>query len=273
MSGAPTAATVKRLFALSGNKCAFPKCNQPLVHHDKVTGRICHIKAANANGPRFDQAQTIEERHGFSNLLLLCPIHHDVIDADAEAYTVKRLWAMKSAHERASQSVPDLADDLAHQFVTNLSDVSVTGGSVIITNNQSGGIAAHTVNISAPLARRITAHQRQLLLASLQGHLTGEVEIDIPIAAGPDAMTFADDFASVLSTAGWRVQGPTFSTWAPITPGLELIQRNRGLAIPLMQVLSSAFDAAQISYTPLFDSSQSLAGNSLRIIIGPPLIA
>ena len=89
----PSVATVKRLFAVSGNRCAFPECALPLVDEasGKVTGRICHIKADSPGGPRYDPEQHNKERHGFANLVLMCPLHHDVIDSDAEAYTMERL--------------------------------------------------------------------------------------------------------------------------------------------------------------------------------------
>jgi hypothetical protein len=48
----------KRLFAMSRNRCAFPNCQQPLVDQGgKVTGRICHIRAGQPGGPRYDAAQ------------------------------------------------------------------------------------------------------------------------------------------------------------------------------------------------------------------------
>jgi hypothetical protein len=85
----PTSATVKRLFAVSGNCCAFPKCNNTLVDKPsgKVTGQICHINARSAEGPRYETAQTEEQRHSYGNLILLCPIHHQVVDDDPVAYT------------------------------------------------------------------------------------------------------------------------------------------------------------------------------------------
>lgn len=95
---------MKRLFALSGNRCAFPKCPVALVDTDsgKVTGRVCHIKARSKKGPRYDPNQTPAERNGFDNLLLLCPFHHDVVDADVMSYSVERLVEIKRDHETAN---------------------------------------------------------------------------------------------------------------------------------------------------------------------------
>jgi hypothetical protein len=44
----PTERTIERLFAVSGNQCAFPGCTANLVIGDTVTAEICHIKAQNA---------------------------------------------------------------------------------------------------------------------------------------------------------------------------------------------------------------------------------
>ena len=43
----PTTATIKRLLAVSGNRCAFPGCESPpLVIGNIATGKVCHVKAA-----------------------------------------------------------------------------------------------------------------------------------------------------------------------------------------------------------------------------------
>src|SRR5712692_8087712 len=44
----PSRTTIKRLFAVSSNKCAFPKSESPLIDGKTVIGRVCHIKAQNA---------------------------------------------------------------------------------------------------------------------------------------------------------------------------------------------------------------------------------
>jgi hypothetical protein len=98
---------------------------------------MCHIKAANENGPRYDREQSAAERHGYDNLILMCANHHVVVDDDPEAYTVERLLKMKIEHENRSTTLA--ADDI-EQATRLLVDQSVT------SQNQSGGIVAHTVN-------------------------------------------------------------------------------------------------------------------------------
>src|SRR5271167_3557373 len=103
----PTQATIKRLFALSSNKCAFPKCAAPLVDGEKVIGKICHIKAQNEGGPRYDAGQTAEQRHGYDNLILMCGRHHDVIDDDEDAYTVEYLHRLKAKHGENASTISE----------------------------------------------------------------------------------------------------------------------------------------------------------------------
>jgi hypothetical protein len=149
----PTDPTIKRLFARSGNRCAFPKCTVEIVQGDTLVGEICHIKAARPRGPRYDPHQTAAERHGYDNLILLCGTHHTVIDDDEEAYTIERLIKMKTDHERTATPIPDDRTASGTQLLIDQS-VSVA--------HQSGGIAAHTINIyagqpSAPSAVATTA--------------------------------------------------------------------------------------------------------------------
>jgi len=60
----PSEKTVKRLFALSRNRCAYPGCETPIVHSSgTITGEVCHIKAQSTGGPRFDSKQSDEARH------------------------------------------------------------------------------------------------------------------------------------------------------------------------------------------------------------------
>ncbi|MDT7542837.1 MAG: hypothetical protein QOE33_2741, partial [Acidobacteriota bacterium] len=159
----PTAATVKRLFALSANQCAFPKCSSSLVDKEsgKVTGRICHIKARQAGGPRYDPNQTDKERSAFENLLLLCSPHHDVIDSDPESYTVERLLKIKTNHEGLNQRGEEPSDEVATVMI-GASYNQVTDGSLLLSQNQTGGQTANQItnfslqpDLAASLEREI----------------------------------------------------------------------------------------------------------------------
>lgn len=95
----PTQKTLKRLFAVSGNKCAFTDCPNRLVDsRGDLQGEICHIEAANPGGERYNQNQTDDERRAFENLILLCKSHHTTTD-DVRTYTVPVLKDMKAKNE------------------------------------------------------------------------------------------------------------------------------------------------------------------------------
>lgn len=144
----PSRPTVKRLFAVSGNHCAFPKCPTPLVDpkSGSIVGEICHIKGEKMDAPRHDKHQSDKERHGFDNLLLLCNVHHKIVDDDDKAYTVERLIQMKKDHEARHKTPPPVDDATAERFVTVAIANSKIHGSVVTSHGQTGGQTAHVIH-------------------------------------------------------------------------------------------------------------------------------
>jgi len=96
----PALKTVKTLFALSRNECAFPGCPAPIVESESetITGVICHINARSPDGPRYDPAQTDDARHSLTNLILLCGRHHKIVDTEVSRYPAELLRSMQKAH-------------------------------------------------------------------------------------------------------------------------------------------------------------------------------
>lgn len=91
--------TLKKLFALSGNQCAFPGCSKQMVNHKNAkSSNICHIEAANEDGERFNPDMEDKQRADYENLILLCVEHHDETN-DVDTYTVEALKKMKAEHE------------------------------------------------------------------------------------------------------------------------------------------------------------------------------
>jgi hypothetical protein len=136
----PTVSTLKRLFALSGNRCAFRNCTCPVIVEQTVVAEVCHIKAASPDGPRYDSGQTPTERHGFDNLILMCGPHHTIIDAHEEAFTVAFLTNLKVGHEENAVHMDD-------SFVERAANLLLV--QTVSSAHQSGGITAHTVNADA----------------------------------------------------------------------------------------------------------------------------
>lgn len=95
--------TLKRLYALSGNQCAFPDCDVVFLNSDDETNfsNICHIEDANQDthkADRFNSLMGDKERADYENLILLCPNHH-ITTNDVGLYDVKALKKMKRDHE------------------------------------------------------------------------------------------------------------------------------------------------------------------------------
>src|SRR5690554_4739894 len=95
-----TQRTRQRLYAMSGNQCAFPDCTQTFfdVEGKSNVSNICHIEAAEQGGQRYNPNSDDEYRRSFENLILLCPNHHKITD-DVEKFPVSVLRNMKEQHE------------------------------------------------------------------------------------------------------------------------------------------------------------------------------
>ncbi len=97
--------TRKMLWGRAANRCAFPSCPIELVidatetDDESLIGEECHIVAVNPGGPRGNSPLTSEQRDKYANLILMCSVHHKVIDDQPRAYTVERLHRMKRDHE------------------------------------------------------------------------------------------------------------------------------------------------------------------------------
>jgi len=96
----------KMLWGRAANRCAFPDCRRELVmdasqaDDESLVGDACHIVAQSPTGPRGDSPLTPEQRDKYDNLILLCKVHHKLVDDQSNTYTVQRLLEMKAAHEK-----------------------------------------------------------------------------------------------------------------------------------------------------------------------------
>lgn len=97
---APSTATLRQVYVLSGNLCAFSGCKAIMINEKgKLVGEVCHIEAAGKSGARFNSKMTNEERAKFANLMLMCHRHHVETDDEAE-FPVSRMRLMKKRHEQ-----------------------------------------------------------------------------------------------------------------------------------------------------------------------------
>ncbi len=92
------------LWGRSANRCAMPECRRTLVEDEtetddpSIVGDEAHIVAREEDGPRGHSDLSPEQRDKFDNLVLMCKIHHKVIDDQPKEYTVERLHQIKQDH-------------------------------------------------------------------------------------------------------------------------------------------------------------------------------
>lgn len=220
MSG-PDTKTIKRLFAVSGNRCAFPKCQSTLVDTDtgKVTGRICHIRGFRPGSSRYDPQQSEAERHGYENLLLMCPSHHDVVDSDPESYTVERLGEIKSRHEALYAGGSEPSDEIANQFIMNIGNVTIQQGSFIISKNQMGGQVAHSIVNIGRQPRRVTRAVADKLISDLSNLPSEKVDV-VSLMGDAESFEFAIVLEDILKRAGWESPGVSQALFTGVPKGV-----------------------------------------------------
>jgi hypothetical protein len=106
------------LWARAAGRCQYEGCNQSLIGdlisgaEDRNFGFVAHIVADTATGPRGDVVRSPLLSDDLSNLMLLCYVHHKLIDVDEViAHPEDRLVSMKAAHESRIEVVSAIAPD------------------------------------------------------------------------------------------------------------------------------------------------------------------
>ncbi|KNF09289.1 hypothetical protein CLPU_3c00670 [Gottschalkia purinilytica] len=125
---------LKILWSKSGGICAFPGCNQELICNNTqdIIGQICHIIAKKPDGPRGDSNYSKEELNSYSNLILLCPTHHSIIDNNVDTYTTDKLIKMKEEHESIMlskiKSKESWKVNVAQLYYVNIPRIAILAG-------------------------------------------------------------------------------------------------------------------------------------------------
>ncbi len=92
----------KKLWALSGNRCAICRCElvikSNISESENIVGEECHIKSKKERGPRYSESDN-EALDSYQNIILLCCTHHTIIDNNRIEYSVERLKEIKYEHE------------------------------------------------------------------------------------------------------------------------------------------------------------------------------
>lgn len=115
-----TTLTRSILWAKAAGRCQYAGCNKALIGdlisgaEDRNFGFVAHIVAASPTGPRGDATRSQQLGNDVGNLMLLCHIHHKLIDVDQVGeHPEQRLLAMKTAHESRIDIVTNITEDRA----------------------------------------------------------------------------------------------------------------------------------------------------------------
>lgn len=108
------------LWARAAGRCQYRGCNQDLVgdlisgNKDALFGFIAHIVADSATGPRGDPVRSSKLAKSLDNLMLLCSVHHKLIDVDDEdGHPEPFLLVMKAEHEARVALLAGIDEDRA----------------------------------------------------------------------------------------------------------------------------------------------------------------
>ncbi len=100
-----SAKTAIQLWMRSAGNCQYRGCPEYLYRDDltekaMINGYLAHIIADSPDGPRGDPIQSPQLAKDITNLMLLCPKHHKLIDVDdIDGHSVEVLRQMKQEHE------------------------------------------------------------------------------------------------------------------------------------------------------------------------------
>ena len=112
-NGGVSELTRRALWARAAGRCQYAGCNKSLIGdlisgaEDRNFGFVAHVTAASSAGPRGNSVWSELLANNITNLMLLCYVHHKLIDVDQiERHPEDRLLAMKAAHEARIETEP-----------------------------------------------------------------------------------------------------------------------------------------------------------------------
>jgi len=111
------------LWGKAAGRCQYKGCNE-ILFRDSTTqaefnqSYIAHIIADSPNGPRGHATLSEELKNDISNLMLLCDVHHRLIDkGDVDGHPTERLEKMKKDHEARIELQTDVHEDMESYIV------------------------------------------------------------------------------------------------------------------------------------------------------------
>ena len=160
-------------------RCSNPECRRPTLGANAaqdgtvIIGVAAHICAASPGGPRYNAAQTPEERRSKENGLWLCQNCGRLVDADPNRFTVEQLAEWKhAAQARAFREL--VAPDAA------LAEEAARVGAAIAADDRPVDAAFDTVfeRVHAAATTDLATHKRGPLWSRATVELTLRIDGD-----------------------------------------------------------------------------------------------
>tara|TARA_Y100001951_G_scaffold104648_1_gene116972 strand:- start:725 stop:1639 length:915 start_codon:yes stop_codon:yes gene_type:complete len=205
----PTSTTLRELFLLSGNECAWKGCNAALIDSEgTMIGDIAHIEAAMPDGKRFNPDMTNEQRRSLVNLMLLCATHHRKIDGKSCTYTPKGLRKIKAAHEKRFRAVeasilkrfetqfPDLTANVSATRPQTLAALLSSPEAAEWLSEEEAETAASQIGDYANRLSNVPPEYRQFILAVIKRCATRDIWQDVSVSVPCDDLQGALNLGS-----------------------------------------------------------------------------
>lgn len=128
-------ATQLKLWVVTAGRCEFPGCNKFLLTENLTLkednySNIAHIVPVSEKFPRGHPLLSKELATDFSNLMLLCPTHHKLIDGkNSDDYPVELLRQYKVRHEERIKVQTEIQEDHTTtilRFMAKIGDQQIT---------------------------------------------------------------------------------------------------------------------------------------------------
>jgi hypothetical protein len=105
------------LFVKAGGRCEFDGCNKYLLEHTLTLtpgnfAQVAHVVAFSEDGPRGKTSSRPADINDISNLMLLCPECHKLIDDNPGRYSRSILEEQKHRHEERIKHLTGLGPEL-----------------------------------------------------------------------------------------------------------------------------------------------------------------
>lgn len=196
-----SASTRAALAMLSRARCYFPGCPEQILRfldeEPYIDYQIAHIRDANP-GNRYVAGMTDDERRAFSNLILLCKPHHELVDRrHPDRYSIEDLEGWKRSREGSAigalaQVGPISEDSLAGLLTQSVADVQA---------QVTGALRLQEISVR----RRVQAVRDDACFHRVQDAFDAVGELSLLSPLGVRAEAPMTDFFMRLRRAGTRL--------------------------------------------------------------------